>query len=259
MRKLATIQKIADIQPIEGADKICKYKVNAWWVVDQVGKYNVGDHVVYCEVDSYLPIRDEFEFLRKSSYKKMSDGTEGFRLKTIKLRGQVSQGLILPVAGCFGDTITLPAKDATLYKEGDDVSEALGIVKYEPPIPACLSGQVKGNFPAFLNKTDEERCCDANTIIQTEDGKKTIKEICETKYSGKVKSYNHELDCSEYKSVIDWSIMTRKVYSWVKITTRSGKELIVTDNHKIFIENDKCYRESKYLKIGDMLNISKKD
>lgn len=144
MRKLATIQKIAEVQPIEGADKICKYKVNGWWVVDQVGKYNVGDNVVYCEVDSYLPIRDEFEFLRKSSYKKMSDGTEGFRLKTIKLRGQISQGLLLPCN--FFDVA-----------EGDDVSERLGIVKYEPPIPACLSGQVKGNFPAFLNKTDEER------------------------------------------------------------------------------------------------------
>ncbi len=143
MRKLATIQKIADIQPIQGADKICKYKVNAWWVVDQVGKYNVGDHVVYCEVDSYLPIRDEFEFLRKSSYKKMSDGTEGFRLRTIKLKNTLSQGLLLP---CDFDAA-----------EGDDVSERLGIVKYEPPIPACLSGQVKGNFPAFLNKTDEER------------------------------------------------------------------------------------------------------
>ena len=101
MRKLATIQKIADIQPIEGADKICKYKVNGWWVVDQVGKYNVGDTVIYCEVDSYLPIRDEFEFLRKSSYKKMSDGTEGFRLRTIKLKKTLSQGLIISLDSVF--------------------------------------------------------------------------------------------------------------------------------------------------------------
>ena len=152
MRKLATIQKIADVQPIEGADKICKYKVNGWWVVDQVGKYDVDELVIYCEVDSYLPIKPEFEFLRKSSYKKMPDGTEGFRLKTIRLRGQVSQGLLLR-----WDTLLMKDCESYPLAEGEDVSDHLGIVKYEPPIPACLSGQVKGNFPAFLNKTDEER------------------------------------------------------------------------------------------------------
>ena len=74
---------------------------------------------------------------------------EGFRLKTIRLRGQVSQGLILPMSvfGNFG---------WTAY-EGLDVTEKLGIVKYEPPIPAELSGKVKGSFPSFIPKTDEER------------------------------------------------------------------------------------------------------
>jgi intein/homing endonuclease len=140
--------------------------------------------------------------------------------------------------------------------EGLDVTDLLNIIKYEPPVPACLAGQVKGNFPGFLHKTDEERCCDQNTIIETVDGLKTIKEICELKYNSGIKSYNHDLECVEYKNISNWSIMTRKIDSWIKITTKSGKELIVTDNHKIFIENDKCYRESKYLKIGDKLNIS---
>jgi RNA ligase (TIGR02306 family) len=104
-------------------------------------------------VDPFLPIKEEFEFLRKSSYKKMSDGTEGFRLKTIKLRGQVSQGLILPIA-------VLNPPDTNIYVtpfEGLDVTEMLGIVKYEPPIPAELAGKVKGLFPSFIWKTDEER------------------------------------------------------------------------------------------------------
>ena len=89
-RKLATIRRIADISPIEGADKIELVTVDGWKVVvaKNVG-HKVGNLVVYCEIDSFLPIKDEFEFLRKSSYKKMVDGTEGFRLKTIKLRGQV--------------------------------------------------------------------------------------------------------------------------------------------------------------------------
>lgn len=151
MRKMATIQYIADVQPIEGADKICKYKINNWWVIDMVGNYAVGDKVIYCEIDSYLPIKPEFEFLRKSSYKKMADGTEGFRLKTVKLRGQISQGLILPYGLLMGENSYYP------LEEGEDVSDRLGIVKYEPPIPSCLAGQVKGNFPSFLHKTDEPR------------------------------------------------------------------------------------------------------
>ena len=148
-RKLATIRVISDIRPIEGADMIELATVGGWNVVvaKDVG-HKVGDHVVYCEIDSFLPIKDEFEFLRKSSYKKMGD-QEGFRLKTIKLRGQVSQGLILPMS-VFGDF------GWTAY-EGLDVTERLGIVKYEPPIPAELAGKVKGGFPSFLHKTDEER------------------------------------------------------------------------------------------------------
>jgi RNA ligase (TIGR02306 family) len=148
-RKLASLQTISDIQPIEGADAIELAIVNGWKVVvaKNVG-HKPGDLVVYCEIDSFLPVREEFEFLRKSSFKKMGD-QEGFRLKTIKLRGQVSQGLILPMS-VFGDF------SWTAY-EGLDVTEKLGIVKYEPPMPAQLAGQAKGYFPSFLRKTDEER------------------------------------------------------------------------------------------------------
>lgn len=99
MRKLASIQKIKEILPIEGADAIELAIVNGWKVVvaKNVG-HKVGDKVVYCEIDSFLPIEPEFEFLRKSSYKKLADGTEGFRLRTRKLRNQISQGLILPLS-----------------------------------------------------------------------------------------------------------------------------------------------------------------
>jgi RNA ligase (TIGR02306 family) len=172
-RKLATIRKISELRGIEGADKIELAIVDGWQVV--VAKdveHKVGNKVVYCEIDSFLPIRDEFEFLRKSSYKKMGD-QEGFRLKTIKLRGQVSQGLILPISvlpvAQFASAHDLP--------EGMDVTEMLGIVKYEPPIPAELAGKVKGGFPSFLHKTDEER-------VQN-----LVKEYGEWKYQSKHKFY----------------------------------------------------------------------
>jgi RNA ligase (TIGR02306 family) len=152
-RKLASIRRISDIQEIPGADMIELAIVDGWKVVvaKEVG-HKINDLVVYCEIDSFLPIREEFEFLRKSSYKKMGD-QEGFRLKTIRLRGQVSQGLILPI-------VVLNPLDTNIYItpfEGLDVTEMLGIVKYEPPIPAELSGKVKGLFPSFIRKTDEER------------------------------------------------------------------------------------------------------
>jgi len=174
-RKLASIRRISDIQEIPGADLIELALVDGWKVVvaKDVG-HKVGNLVVYCEIDSFLPIKEEFEFLRKSSYKKMGD-QEGFRLRTVKLRGQVSQGLILPISvfGAYGYRMSEdllnenpalePNKSVISPSEmielvvGNDVTEVLGIVKYEPPIPAELAGKVKGLFPSFIRKTDEER------------------------------------------------------------------------------------------------------
>ena len=148
-RKLATLRRIKKLIPIEGADAIELALVDGWQVVvaKNVG-YQQNDLVIYCEIDSFLPIREEFEFLRRTSYKKMAD-REGFLLRTIRLRGQISQGLILPIT-VLGDNTS------GLY-EGMDVTEKLGIVKYEAPIPASLQGKVKGSFPSFIPKTDEER------------------------------------------------------------------------------------------------------
>lgn len=156
-RKLASVQRIREIRAIEGADAIELAVINSWQVVvaKNVG-HKEGDLVVYCEIDSYLPIEPEFEFLRKSSYKKMGD-QEGFRLKTIKLRGQVSQGLIIPLADAYAIfKRSTPNMDMHWF-EGLDVTEMLNIVKYEPPIPAELAGKAKGYFPSFIRKTDEER------------------------------------------------------------------------------------------------------
>lgn len=158
LRKLATIRTISDIQPIHEADKIELAIVDGWKVVvaKDVG-HQIGNTVVYCEIDSFLPIEPEFEFLRKTSFKKMGE-VEGFKLKTIKLRGQISQGLILPIQ----DAIEVIKRRnslgyAGIFEVGDDVTELLGIQKYEQPIPAELAGKVKGNFPSFIFKTDEER------------------------------------------------------------------------------------------------------
>lgn len=187
LRKLASIQKIIDVRPIADADMIEVVQVNNWNIVSKKGEFKIGDLCVYCEIDSFLPIREEFEFLRKSSYKKMADGTEGFRLKTIRLRGQISQGLVLPLSSLegmdemklgisqqpTGDRLQIgPYDDALVIKEGVDVTEYLNIIKYDPPLPAELAGLVKGNFPSFIPKTDEERIQNLTMYYDAAKGKK---------------------------------------------------------------------------------------
>ncbi len=158
MRKLATIVKIEELQPIQGADKIETARVRGWWVVVKKGDFKIGDTAVYFEIDSLLPDKPEYEFLKRGSALKSStlDGAvvTGIRLKTIRLRGALSQGLLLPV----------PKELKEVYV-GQDVSEELGVFKYEAPIPAQLSGIAKGSFPGFIPKTDEERIQNMAEVI----------------------------------------------------------------------------------------------
>lgn len=146
MRKMASVQTVQEIKSIEGADKICAYRINGWWVVDQVGKYVVGDLVVYCEVDSWIP-HVTAPFLTKNKIRAYNN-VEGNRLKTIRLKGQLSQGLLLPVSMLPMDFVVQVDADA---------SEALGIQKWEPEIPAQLRAQIAGAFPSKIQKTDQER------------------------------------------------------------------------------------------------------
>ena len=146
-RKLASVQYVHHITPIEGADRIECVHVLGWQCVANKGQFKVGDHCVYMEVDSFLPICEQFEFLRKSSYKKSEILGEGFCLKTQKFRGQISQGLVQPLS-------ILPEGD---YKLGDDVTDLLRIKKWEVEECVTNSGTVIGDFPDGIPKTDELR------------------------------------------------------------------------------------------------------
>jgi hypothetical protein len=163
-RKLATIREIAAKHPIEGADRIEMVMVDGWeCVVKKDENINVGDLVVYIEIDSIVPDRPEFEFLRDRK----------FRVRTIKLRKQISQGLVLPLSILNGKK----------YKLGDDVTKELGIMKYDPeaeierevhiPKPKSRLGKFlmrfkwyremrkkkfkQTAFPGWISKTDETR------------------------------------------------------------------------------------------------------
>lgn len=149
MRKMARLCEIDAILPIEGADAIEVATVGGWSVVVKKNEFKPGMRAVYCEIDSWIPTKLA-PYLSKGKEPREFEGVKGERLRTVKLRGQLSQGLLLNLDDVMPWTNS--------YQVGDDVSEALGIIKWEKPINAQLAGVCKGNFPSLIPKTDQERC-----------------------------------------------------------------------------------------------------
>lgn len=141
MRKLASIQVVNEIRPIENADAIECVVILGWTVVAKKGEFKVGDKCVFFEIDSILPNEEKYSFL---DYK---EEYNGYRLKTVRLRGQLSQGLALPI------NIFDIAEDIEV---GTDLTEQLKIRKYEPPVPE-ETGAKSSSRVWEIPKTDEER------------------------------------------------------------------------------------------------------
>lgn len=155
MRKMASIQKIVAINPIPGADAIERVSILGWDVVSQKGIHTVGDLVIYYELDSWLSADDP----RYASFEErfgMWGEKRGMRLRSIKLRKQLSQGLIMSLK---------EFPEIKNPKEGDDVTEILKIEKWESLSEAnSNNGGAQGAktagakpWPSFLRKTDQER------------------------------------------------------------------------------------------------------
>lgn len=167
MRTLASIKTISDILPIEGKDRIVLAMVDGWSVIVKKDEFHIGDNCVYVEIDSVLPEKPEFEFLR----------SKNFRIKTMKMAGVISQGI------CFPLSILPPKIRGGKYNLNEDVTDVIGIKQYEATMdiesttedsrtkrkyPACLMRMAwfrklvlpkkksKG-FPEFISKTDETR------------------------------------------------------------------------------------------------------
>ena len=147
MRKMATIRKIKAIDPIAGADAIEVATIDGWKVVIKKGEFKVGDLAVYLEIDSWVPT-ELASFLSKGKEPREFEGIKGERLRTVKLRGQLSQGLLLDRR--------LALDKVGQIEEGMDMSELLNIVKWELPMNAQLAGLAKGNLPTAIPKTDQE-------------------------------------------------------------------------------------------------------
>lgn len=159
MRKLASVQRVNGIYPIEGKDRIVQYGINGWKVIDGVDKYKVGDMVVFLEVDSWVP-HELAPFLTKKDEPRVYEGVPGERLKTIKMGGALSQGLLLPlelaVERFAGSDFDEGQELGEFFFEDADLTDLLGILKWERS-PEFRAANAKGNFPHFLRKTDQER------------------------------------------------------------------------------------------------------
>jgi RNA ligase (TIGR02306 family) len=177
-RKLASIQRVLAIDPIPNADAIELARINGWQCVTKKGEFTVGDLGVYFEIDSIPPEIDLFRFLWTT--KDTVPGTpaprpEKFRIRTLRLRGALSQGLLLP----------LPAFELGEVSEGDDLTEQLGVGKYEPPAPAGM-GDWRGPFLAMVPKTDEMRVQSVPTVLDEIAGKPYVITV---KYDGTSATY----------------------------------------------------------------------
>jgi RNA ligase (TIGR02306 family) len=182
-RALASVRVIDALEPIPNADAIEVATIDGWKVVVKKGEYRVGDKAVYLEIDSWVPFELAPFLVKNAAKPREYMGIQGERLKTIKLRGQISQGLLIDLKTAATYVGMRPGRNlmqkiATCFgikpKLEGDVTEKLGIIKWEPPLPAELAGKAKGNFPTHLwPKTDEERIQNCFKYLSRRDPEET--------------------------------------------------------------------------------------
>ena len=160
-RKLVTIQQISAITDIPGADLIAVATIQGWQVIVKKTEFKVNDLCLFYEIDSFLPLEPRYEFLKKTT---KFDGKEGYRLKSIKLRGVLSQGLALPLS-------MFP--EITTTKLDFDYSSQLNVIKYDneqqeySQRPGLKAGKARGSFPSQIPKTDQPRIQNLVTYFST--------------------------------------------------------------------------------------------
>lgn len=195
-RKLASVVVVDDVVPIDNADAIVLARIAGWQCVVKKGEFNKGDRGVYLEIDSVPPDNEAFRWLWQSKKDPavVVPRPASFRIRTIKLRGCLSQGLLLPLdkAGVDVDVAV-----------GTDVADVLGVSKYEPPAPAGVGGY-RGTFPGFVPKTDEMRVQAAPEVLDELRGKPWVATLkCDGTSATFVRVDDALHCCSRNQSVAD--------------------------------------------------------
>ncbi|MDR0502358.1 MAG: RNA ligase (ATP) [Treponema sp.] len=172
MRSLVTIQKVRAVSQIPESDFLELAHVMGWQCVAKKGEFKEGDLGVYFEVDSFLPIDERYEFLRASSFRDNADNGQGFRIKTMRMRGQLSQGLLLPLEKFpeLADFQEDCLQEGCL-KEGFDVTEKLNVKKWYIPETSNPGGTIIGERPYGIPASDEIRIQSALELLGELKGK----------------------------------------------------------------------------------------
>jgi RNA ligase (TIGR02306 family) len=153
---------VKSISAIPDSDFLELAHIMGWQCVVKKGEFRPGDLGVYYEVDSFLPVEERYEFLRNSSYRDNADNGQGFRIRTVKMRGQLSQGLFLPLD-------KFPELEG--FNEGDDVTEKLNVKKWYIPETANAGGTIIGDKPGGVPTSDEIRLQSALELLDQLTGK----------------------------------------------------------------------------------------
>ena len=276
VRMLAHAERISELRPIPDADRIEVARVLGWDVVVKKGEFKVGDLCAYFEIDSILPFAPWSEFLRNKD-----KPDKPIRLRTVKLRGQISQGLAVPLR----EVLAAAANDDYNPDEFDgmDLTETLGVTKYEPPIPACLAGKVFGQRPWFVPKTDEERLQNIPEIIKEVAG---VRLYTSVKLNGTSGSYffydipqrvpkppfgvcSRELELVEDEKNTYWRMAVK--YNLREKLQQAGafavqgeicgpgiqKNMLGLKDHELFIFNVYNIAESRYLNYDEFIAFCK--
>ena len=184
-RKLASIQRVKNVVPIyHPADgtltslDLILFEDIAWQCVAKRDEFAPGDLAVYIEISSVLPEHPVFEFLRSKK----------FKVKTVRLCGQLSQGLALPV-----NVLTeFPGLLKADYAVGDDVTDKIGVTRYEPPVEVKINGGgAYRPFPEFIPKTDELRIQSIPHILNLFEGQGVIATL---KHDGTSATYFYDVE-----------------------------------------------------------------
>ena len=191
-RKLVSIQKILKLEKHENAETLEIARVLGWQTIVKKGEFHEGELICYLEVDSLVPPLPVFDFLKDKKY----------RVKTIKLRGIFSQGLVMPLSILTGLKFPDDIRENPVYewKEGQEVTSLLGVTQWVPYVSPNLAGQIKGPFPGFLQKSDQTRIQILRPLLE--------------KYKGIKCSYSEKADgssCTVYIKDGEFGVCSRNL------------------------------------------------
>lgn len=228
-RKLASVQRVLAVESIPGADAIEAVRINGWQCVTKKGEFNVGDRGVYFEIDAIPPDAPAYRFLwtPKGAVPGSVPRPPKMRIRTLRLRGCLSQGLLLPLeaAGVPGDTA-----------DGTDVTAFLGVGKYEAPLPVGM-GEARGPFPRVVPKTDEIRVQSMPTVLDELRGKAYV---ITQKYDGTSATFLINPDDGTFHACgRNWSILPGANAYWT-VAERYGLEEKLRTLGRYAVQGEVC-------------------